>query len=584
MSFEENRSELLDPWAWHAGTAGESAGMVDRVDETTADEEPEAAEEPVALVNEERAAGVIEKPEIEPAEPDLATVAAATEIAATTPQLDTARLPSRFQADLMRAIFDATRDECVSVVDQTRSDGAIAIESIRQRGTDEATVVGQRAEEDYEAAGEWLRLETTRLNEEHERRVAQRRDALAMELEAQEAQVVRQVEATQGRLADFEERMKAFVSELAQAPDPAALVALAQQMPVPPTPDDLNARVEPLTPVAGAVVIPGEPDMETAAPEHTWTVLDAYVGPQMLPGDDEALFLAMGELGTHGERVERTGPGELPYERHAVGEVEPHPLSGQSLGEWSGIISALLGPQAKPDDAETMFGPIAAPAAEASDEASEDVVWPVPDGRGGEAESWPRADVGVDLTGEAIDETAGEAAPQTDGAGVELPGEAEPPGAVEVPVSADPWAGATWSESPDLPAVEFETEPDHTASHVLEPDDATSPAGSSAQVAPRSGASALSDIEPAVLTRVSVSGLASVAGVTSFRRQLSRLEGVQGVAVNARSDGSFEFDVTHHPNMRLDDGVTALPGFDARVMASEGDALTVLANDPLHYP
>jgi hypothetical protein len=72
--------------------------------------------------------------------------------------------------------------------------------------------------------------------------------------------------------------------------------------------------------------------------------------------------------------------------------------------------------------------------------------------------------------------------------------------------------------------------------------------------------------------------------VTSFRRQLSRLEGVQEVTVNARSDGSFEFDVTHHPNVRLDDGVTALPGFDARVTASEGNELTVFANDPLRYP
>jgi len=571
MSFEENRSELLDPWAWHAGSAGESPGAVDRVDETGADEAPEApvGDEPGAAPSEEQTA--------EPAEPDLATVVAAAGMDATAPQLDTARLPSRFQADLMRAIFDATRDECVSLVDQTRADGAVAVESIRQQGTDEATVLGQRAEEDYEAAGERLRLETARLNEEHERQLAQRRDALAMELEAHEAQVVRRVEATQGRLADFEERMKAFVSELAEAPDPAALVALAQQMPVPPTPDDLGAPVEPLTPVAGAVVIPGEADVETEIPAHTWTVLDAYVGPQMLPGDDEALFLAMGELGTHGEPVERTRPGDLQYERHAVGEVEPHPLSGQSLGEWSGIISALLGPQAKPDDAETMFGPIASPAGE----ATEDAAWPVPDARAAAAESWPGADVRV--ASEATDETGGEPAPDADGAIVEPLGESDLPEAAEA-VSADPWAGATWSERPDLPAVEFEFEPDHPASHAPEPDDAVSPAGSPTQVAPRSGASALSDVEPAVLTRVSVSGLASVAGVTSFRRQLSRLEGVQGVAVNARSDGSFEFDVTHHPNVRLDDGVTALPGFDARVMASEGDALTVFANDPLRYP
>ena len=180
--------------------------------------------------------------------------------------------------------------------------------------------------------------------------------------------------------------MKAFVSQLADAPDPAALLALAQEIPSAPTPDDLRAPVGPLTRVAGAVVIPGEPDVEAAVPEHAWTVLDAFVGPQILPGDDEALFLRMGELGTHGEVVERTGPGDLQYERHAVGEVEPHPLSGQSLGEWSGILTALLGPQMKPDDAETMFGPIAsAPASE----ATEDAAWPVSDGREAGGQSWP---------------------------------------------------------------------------------------------------------------------------------------------------------------------------------------------------
>jgi hypothetical protein len=138
--------------------------------------------------------------------------------------------------------------------------------------------------------------------------------------------------------------------------------------------------------------------------------------------------------------------------------------------------------------------------------------------------------------------------------------------------AADLWAGATWSD-------------EGVSEGVSEGEDQQAPlADAPPQVAPRSGASVLSDVEPAVTTRVSVSGLASVAGVTSFRRHVARLEGVQGVAVNARSDGSFEFDVTHHPNVRLDDELPGLPGFDARVMGAESDALTVYASDPLRYP
>lgn len=417
MSFADNRSELVDPWAWHAGPGGEPASVAARIDETGEDDVPAGAEdEPAAGADDEPVRGVDNEPgtadqEESATEPAVtapansAPAAAEAEAGVDTmaPQLDTTRLPSRFQADLMRAIFDATRDECVSVVEQTRTAGAAVVESVRQRGADEASVLARQAEEDQEAAAEWLRLETARLNEEHERRVAQRRDDLATELEAHEALVMRQVEATQGRLSDFEERMKAYVSRLAEAPDPAALVALAQEIPVPPTPDELGAPVEPLTSVAGAVVIPGEPDVETAVPDHTWTVLDAYLGPQMQEGDDEALFLGMGELGTYGEPVERTGPDQLEHEQHAVGEVEPHPLSEQSLGAWSGVLTALLGPQMKPDDAATMFGPVSAP----TQEVAEDAAWPAPDARAApapearavdspearavDAESWPGA-------------------------------------------------------------------------------------------------------------------------------------------------------------------------------------------------
>jgi hypothetical protein len=539
-----------------------------------------------------------------PAGEEPAATEAALPVAQETlqvPPIDVTRLPSRFQADLMQAIFSATRDECVSLVEQARADGAAAVDTLRRQAEDEAAALQQRADEDQAETQEWLRLETERLNAEYERRVGERRDALAVEVEAHAADVERRVETTQGRVTTYEEQMKEYVARLADAPDPAGLVAVAQQIPEPPTRDDLLESAAPASAVAGAVVIPGEPDVETSVP--TWTVLDAFLGPQVQPGDNEALFLGPDELGTHGEPVVRTG--ELEHGSLAVGEVEPHQLSEASMGEWSAVIDAMLGPQARPEDARDFFGPIVAGAAassaagegaegtaERAREADEmdpatGVSWPSPDRRAAD-EQWAAA--GADTEAPAVPaeaETAEAETAEPETAEPEVDAAAQKAvAAVEATddeltarIGADPWAGATWSDEMVAPAVDAAVAAEVVTAEVVAAEEEGAP-----QVAPRSGASALSDVEPTVTTRVSVSGLASVAGVTSFRRSLARLDGVQGVAVNALSDGSFEFDVTHHPNVRLGDEVPALPGFDAQVMAAEADALNVYASDPLRYP
>ncbi len=66
-------------------------------------------------------------------------------------------------------------------------------------------------------------------------------------------------------------------------------------------------------------------------------------------------------------------------------------------------------------------------------------------------------------------------------------------------------------------------------------------------------------------TRVVVTGLVSVASIASFKRQLSRVAGVQSVGVSSGPDGEFVFSVTHDADHRPRDAVTTLPGFGARV-------------------
>ena len=81
-------------------------------------------------------------------------------------------------------------------------------------------------------------------------------------------------------------------------------------------------------------------------------------------------------------------------------------------------------------------------------------------------------------------------------------------------------------------------------------------------------------------TRVVVTGLVSVASIAGFKRQLSRVAGVQSVGVSSGPDGEFLFAVAHDSGIVLRDAVTTLPGFGARVTAEADGELTVTAKDP----
>jgi hypothetical protein len=81
-------------------------------------------------------------------------------------------------------------------------------------------------------------------------------------------------------------------------------------------------------------------------------------------------------------------------------------------------------------------------------------------------------------------------------------------------------------------------------------------------------------------TRVVVTGLVSVASIASFKRHLSRLDGVATVGVSSGPDGEFIFAVGHNPEIDLANAVTTLPGFAAQVTGTTDDSVSVAARDP----
>ena len=88
-----------------------------------------------------------------------------------------------------------------------------------------------------------------------------------------------------------------------------------------------------------------------------------------------------------------------------------------------------------------------------------------------------------------------------------------------------------------------------------------------------------SDTEGLMHSRVLVSGLTSVAGISAFKGAVGTLPGVTGVSVSSGEPGVFVFSVSHDPEMDLGAAVAAMPGFEIRITEATGDSLTVTAHE-----
>ena len=81
-------------------------------------------------------------------------------------------------------------------------------------------------------------------------------------------------------------------------------------------------------------------------------------------------------------------------------------------------------------------------------------------------------------------------------------------------------------------------------------------------------------------TQVIVTGLASVASIASFKRQLGRVTGVTSVSVSSGPDGEFVFNAVHRPSAHLTEAIPALQGFGATVTRTGDGVVFVAAQDP----
>lgn len=150
------------------------------------------------------------------------------------------RRPTKFLADLTRAMQAAAEQARAGTLEQFRADGTAVIEQIHARSVTSAAELRRRADGDVSTIKDWSKAEIARIRDETERRVGTRREQLEGQLERHAALVEQETEKVRARLASFEADMGQFFDSLVGEVDPALFAARAANLPEPPSFDILD--------------------------------------------------------------------------------------------------------------------------------------------------------------------------------------------------------------------------------------------------------------------------------------------------------------------------------------------------------
>ena len=487
--------------------------------------------------------------------------------------------PSRFLADLVEAMLATATEARAAALDQARNDAKHAVETIHVQSADEADTLRRRADDDIAGIQSWAKAEMQRIREEAEQKIAVRKDGLGTELDVHAAEIEHRIDIVQRRVTAFEGEMEAFFAGLASATDPTTIALMAERMPESPrfdvAPEDLEAEVA----VAEGHILE---IVQAAAAEQAQAEATAQAEAVAVaaPADDAAIAVApveaVADAVAVAEAAAEVAPAEMPVE----------PAVGEAVEVAAVAVPAEVGDAEPAVEVETPAADETEPTAE--DPAAEGVA---PDVETGTAEP-------VATAFEATEADADRPVPEVHGTGEERrllqQAIARPVYGPELPeelrqaAQAEPAALASADSEPVAPEPEPEATPEPSVEQLPTPD-GIEEAGATrlaARLARLSGFSAtraqpaVPGIAPLATTRVSVSGLVSVAGIASFKRHLSTLVGVRSVSVNSSHDGGFLFSVEHEPSLQLAMLVTRFPGFTARIVSAEGDSIVVVAHDP----
>jgi trimeric autotransporter adhesin len=531
--------------------------------DTTADH---GVPEPAAEVTSGASADPVpESDRVETPEPTEAPAPRTSFAPADTTPKPPARKPNKFLADLTKAMQAAAEDARGRALAQLQADAKTHVESIHGRSSGEAAGLRRQADDDVAAIREWSKAEIARIREETEVRITDRKAQLEAEIENHAAVIEREIDAVQRMVSAFEDEMGVFFERLLVEDDPTRFATMAENLPEPPTFEDISAAVglpveTPVSDVladsaAGDEAIADAVDavaVESAVDTRAHETMDATAdvtaeapATESVPtdatlADDAAGAFDADENGGPVETATELATESIATEADAMTELATPTDEASSSSDAS--------PVAASDDAAPI-GEVDAEAALAATERAADAATNAEPGDDASAGTAEATDVGIEVVGALDDQHAADPrfaalglSPDYDAAEAEALAAADAADAEEIPTIAD----------------------DALAARI-------------AGLVPAGDAAAQSETAS---TQVVVVGLVSVASIASFKRHLGRVAGVQSVGVSSGPDGEFVFAVTHATDANLRDAIPSLPSFQARVTSSTDGAINVTAHDP----
>ena len=148
--------------------------------------------------------------------------------------------------------------------------------------------------------------------------------------------------------------------------------------------------------------------------------------------------------------------------------------------------------------------------------------------------------------------------------------------------STDEWQGVAWTNPDSNPGLEAEAAAEAEA-EATEGLDLSSDEQWPASVLAAARRNDTPDEDAptgAGNSRLFVSGLTSVAGISAFKGAVGQLPGISSVSVSSGEPGVFIFAVAHSPETDLQAAIAGLTQFETRVTEASGDSLTVSAHEP----
>jgi hypothetical protein len=445
------------------------------------------------------------------------------------------RKPSKFLADLTKAMQTAAEESRALALSQLQGEAKTHIEQIHARSSTEAADLRRAADDDVAAVREWSKTEIARIREETETKISGRKARLETQVEHHAAGIEREIEAVQSTVAGFEADMATFFERLLAEEDPTQFATMAERLPEPPTFSSILLAYDP------------EPETTTSSETDETTVSESsepaaepeFVEATASTDDAPNTEVGLQDDTTETSEVEAESPSE---HESANGYVSVDTIGEGSLGEF-GSFEGMEGEDGEVDR-EAAFAAIQAAAeAAASAEVAADAA----------ARAEAVADVAIEIIGShGEDDDAGpEADPRVAALGLSPDYDA---------AEAEALASADANDGEEIPEIG---------------DDAL--AARLAGLVPNRGSKANTD---ATATQVVVVGLVSVASIASFKRHLGRLPGVQSVGVSSGPDGEFIFAVNHTADVLLREAVPSMPSFQARVTGTSDGVVNVTAHDP----